>query len=270
LNWNGLRDTLECLNSLQNIDYPNYEIVVVDNASSGDDASEIKKQFGDSVAVIANDRNYGFAKGNNIALQRILSVNKSAFALLLNNDTTVDRAFLTELINASASHPSAAIFGPKMFFYDYRGRRDIICSGAGRLNWFISPGYHQPSKFKKNYELTNEMIQKADWVSGACLLINLKKVDPILNEKYYFGCEDIDKCIEAKNLGLEILYVPRSIMWHKVGSSRPKALKNKLNEFATSFTLMRSRCRYWLLATPMFCLTTVLKYFKKRLKRVAA
>lgn len=270
LNWNGLHDTLECLNSLRYIDYPNYEIIVVDNASSGNDVFEITQRYGNTISIVANDYNYGFAKGNNIALHRILSENKSEFALLLNNDTIVDKAFLTELINASASHPSAAIFGPKMFFYDYHGRRDVVCSGGGRINWFVSPGYYQPLKYTKDSDVTNEITHKADWVSGACLLINIKKINPILNEKFYFGCEDIDKCIEARKLGLEVLYVPSSVMWHKVGSSRPKALKNKLNEFATSFALMRSRYRYWPVAVPFFCLTTVTKYLKKRFKRAIA
>jgi GT2 family glycosyltransferase len=267
LNWNGLRDTLECLASLKIIDYPNYEIIVVDNASSGNDVPEIERHYGDTVRTIVNDQNFGFAKGNNIGIQHVLSENRSDFVLLLNNDTTVEAAFVTELVSAANANPLAAVLGPKMYYYDYRGRRDVICSGAGTINWWVSPGYLQPSKFKKESDLPDESIHKADWVSGACLMINLRKINPILNEKYYFGCEDIDKCIEAKKLGLDVLYVPRSVMWHKVGASRPRALKNKLREFSTSYALMRSHCNYWIITTPFFCITAVTKYLKKKFRR---
>lgn len=265
LNWNGLKDTVECLNSLARLDYPDYEIIVVDNASRGNDAAELRRQFGQIAKIITNDQNYGFAKGNNIAIQQILSEAKSDFILLLNNDTVVKEDFLTELIKASQTNLRAAIFGPKMFFYNYQGRRDVICSAAGSITWSVSPGYIQKDKFKHDSELTDNSIREADWVSGACLLIHAKRINPLLNEKYYFGCEDIDKCLEAKKLGLTTLYVPQSTIWHKVSASRQRSFRYKIREFKTSYALMRSHNKFWLLATPLFLLTTVTKYIKKRL-----
>jgi len=69
LNWNGLGDTIECLESLKKITYPNYEVIVVDNGSEGNDAQVLQEKFGDYIHLIQNEKNYGFAEGNNNALK---------------------------------------------------------------------------------------------------------------------------------------------------------------------------------------------------------
>ena len=65
LNWNGLKDTMECLESLKKITYPNYNVIVIDNGSEGDDAKILTEKFGDYVHIIQNDKNYGFAEVRN-------------------------------------------------------------------------------------------------------------------------------------------------------------------------------------------------------------
>src|SRR3989344_2445038 len=85
LNWNGWKDTIECIDSIKKISYPNYEIIVVDNASRGDDVNILKNKFWDFIRLIKNKENYGFAKGNNIAIKQVLKENKSDYVLLLNN-----------------------------------------------------------------------------------------------------------------------------------------------------------------------------------------
>ena len=72
LNWNGLGDTIECLESLKKVAYPNYDVVVVDNGSEGNDAQVLKEKFGNYIHVIQNDKNYGFAGGVNIGIHYVL------------------------------------------------------------------------------------------------------------------------------------------------------------------------------------------------------
>ena len=60
VNWNNLADTVECLDSLRSTTYPNYEVVVVDNGSNGNDVEELERRFGDCTRLIRNERNYGF------------------------------------------------------------------------------------------------------------------------------------------------------------------------------------------------------------------
>ena len=73
LNWNGLKDTVECLESFKKVTYPNYEVVVVDNGSEGNDAEVMASRYGDYIHLIRNDRNYGFAEGNNMAIRFALA-----------------------------------------------------------------------------------------------------------------------------------------------------------------------------------------------------
>ena len=65
LNWNGLEDTRECVKSLLGADYPDFRIMVVDNASAGAESAMLEAEFGNRISIVQNDRNYGYAEGNN-------------------------------------------------------------------------------------------------------------------------------------------------------------------------------------------------------------
>ena len=73
LNWNGLEDTIECLESLKKITYPSYEVIVVDNGSEGNDVQVLEEKFGDYIHLIKNDRNYGGPGGHNRTSARVRS-----------------------------------------------------------------------------------------------------------------------------------------------------------------------------------------------------
>jgi GT2 family glycosyltransferase len=88
LNWNGYKDTLECLRSVDKIDYPKFETVVVDNASTDGSVEAIRKRF-PHVTLLENGQNLGYAAGNNVGIRHALA-NGAGYILLLNNDTVVD------------------------------------------------------------------------------------------------------------------------------------------------------------------------------------
>src|SRR3989344_9330156 len=98
LNWNGWKDTIECLESLYKITYPNYEVIVVDNGSKDDSVKQIRKVIKKNTRLILNKDNSGFAEGNNVAMRQVLKEKKSKYVLLLNNDTVVDKNFLEPLV----------------------------------------------------------------------------------------------------------------------------------------------------------------------------
>ena len=101
LNWNKYEETIECLDSLRNITYPNYNIILVDNGSEGPDVKILGERYGNYINIIKNDKNYGFAEGCNIGLRYALSNKNPDYVLLLNNDTIVDPNFLTELVKVA-------------------------------------------------------------------------------------------------------------------------------------------------------------------------
>jgi len=217
LNWNGLKDTIECLESIRHITYPNYEVIVVDNASKGNDPEILKETFGDYIRLIENRKNYGFSEGNNIGMRYALNNNiPPDYFLLLNNDTTVASDFLTELIKVAESDSNIGIVGPKIYFYDFNGRKDIIWSAGGKVCWWHVPFYHHLGSAHNDLPEYN-FIKEVGFVSGAAMMLKRKVAEEIslLNSQYFFGYEEIECCLKARKAGYMIFYVPKAKIWHK-------------------------------------------------------
>jgi len=212
LNWNGLDDTVHCLESLEKITYPNYDIVVVDNGSKGDDAEILREKFKGYIHIIENDKNYGFAEGCNIGMRYALKNSHPDYILLLNNDTVVGPDFLSELVKIAERNPSIGITGPKIYFYDEPNR---LQSAGAVIDWcqgktpLIGPGEIDKGQF--------EEIKDVDWVIGCALLIKRRALEEIglLYPKYFAFFEETEWCVRCKKAGFRIIYVPRAKLWHK-------------------------------------------------------
>ncbi|MCH7835931.1 MAG: glycosyltransferase family 2 protein, partial [Chloroflexi bacterium] len=165
LNWNGLADTTECLESLRGIAYPSYRTIVVDNGSSGDDVRVLRERFGDSIRLIASPDNLGFAGGANLAIREALA-DGADYVLLLNNDVTVDRQFLDELVRAAEERPDAAALCPKIYF---REQPTVICSTGGRVNPWAGAARQvgRGEEDRGQYE----QVEVRDYADGAAMLM---------------------------------------------------------------------------------------------------
>jgi GT2 family glycosyltransferase len=95
VNWNGLKWLNKCLDSLYSQTYKNYEIILVDNASTDDSIAFIKENYPE-VIIVCTKKNLGFAGGNNLGIEKA----KGEYILLLNNDTWVDNDFLDKMLNS--------------------------------------------------------------------------------------------------------------------------------------------------------------------------
>ncbi len=138
-----------------------------------------------SVIVIENDRNLGFAEANNQGTRFALAARSPEFCLFLNNDTVVDPALLDEFIGAAARHPEAGFFGPKTYYYDHGGRRDVINFAGGSLDLVHGQTWHigQNEVDQGQHDLEREV----DWVEGSCLLARSALLDEIgLLDPAYF------------------------------------------------------------------------------------
>jgi GT2 family glycosyltransferase len=220
INWNGLADTSECLESLRTIPYPNYQTIVVDNGSSGDDAQILQEHFGDSIRLIASPENLGFAGGCNLAIREALA-GGADYVLLLNNDVTVDPRFLDELVWAAEGLPDAAAVCPKIFFHD---RPTIICSTGGRVNPWAGTARQvgQGEKDSGQYE----QVAERDYADGACMLVRRNALERVglLDEEYFAYWEETDWCARAGEADYRCYYVPTARVWHKTArSQRPDA-----------------------------------------------
>ena len=212
LNWNGLSDTIECLESLTKITYPNYEVFVVDNGSKGKEADVIGKKYSDFIKLIRNDNNYGFAEGNNIAIRWVMDNSNPDYFLLLNNDTTVDPKFLDEMIEIAEKDTKVGIVGPKTYFYQMRNRLQLV--------WFKVDMYRGEAKHVGSLSYDEgqyENITSVDYMQGSCLLIKKTVLLDVglLDSKFFCYWEEADYCFRVKQAGYKIIYAPKAKIWHK-------------------------------------------------------
>jgi hypothetical protein len=216
LNWNGLADTSECLESVRTITYPNYQTIVIDNGSSADDAQVLQERFGNSTHLIASEKNLGFAGGCNLAIREALA-DGADYVLLLNNDTVVDPAFLSMLVQAAEEIPDGAAFCPKICYYE---RPRVIQSTGGRVNAWMGRAW-QVGRDKPD-EGPNGRVEERDYADGACMLIGRSALERVglLDEEYFAYWEETDWCARAREMGLKSYYVPNARIWHKAARSQ--------------------------------------------------
>lgn len=212
LNWNNWSDTLECLESLKNNDYPNEQVVIIDNGSKK------KPQAPDSeIKIIYNKENLGFAGGNNVGIKYALEKGAD-YILLLNNDTLVKQDFLTKLVEAGESNKDFGLLGPKIYF---AGQKEKIWFAGGQVNWLynkgIMKGYNEIDKGQ--YDLP--AIQETEYITGCCLLIKRATIEKIglMPEDYFLYYEDTDWSLAAQGVGFKCVFVPRAKIWHKGSKS---------------------------------------------------
>src|SRR3970040_1765796 len=193
LNWNCLADASECLDCLGAVTYPNFQTIVVDNGSSGDEARALQERFGDCARVIASPENLGFAGGCNLAIRQA-AAEEPDYVLLLNNDVTVDRRFLDELVRAAEGLPDAAALCPKIYFHD---RPTVICSTGGRLNPWAGAARQvgRGEEDRGQYE----QVAERDYADGACMLIKREALERVglLDEEYFGYWEETAWCARA-------------------------------------------------------------------------
>lgn len=265
LNWNGWKDTIECLESLYQITFPDYDVIVMDNGSKDESLEKIKEYCEGEVKVeskfyeydpsnkpikiieytreeaeagggkekeivdlpsnkklmiIKNEKNSGFAEGNNIGMRYVLKALNPDYILLLNNDTVVDPEFLGELVKVAESDERIGIVGPKIYNYDFDGRSDIIWFAGGKVD--ISRG--QPSHMgfnEKDSDMYNS-IREFDFITGCAFLVNTSVIEKtgLLNPIFFAGFEDIDWSIRVHENGYKLLFAPSSRIWHKISASQ--------------------------------------------------
>jgi len=205
VNWNGGEDVIECLKSVKDIDYPDYETIVVDNGSTDNSVEEIKRTFPD-VKLILTYKNPGYSAGVNVGLRAATG----DYILLLNDDAVAARSILKDLVGAMESNPSIGIAGPMILYYSEPDK--LWCAGM-KLHLL---GYASSIGKGLNKELFNKS-SFVDYVSCA-LMIKKEVIDKIggLDPEYFLYSEDVDFCLRAKNAGYKSMYVPSPTVWHKV------------------------------------------------------
>lgn len=213
VNWNGKQDTLNCLSSLQKQDYPNYEVVVIDNGSNDDSVSIIESTF-PKLILLKNQTNLGFSGGNNVGIQYALK-HQTDFILLLNNDTKVSSDLLQQFMLGFQQFPKAGILGAKIYLMQEEKKLDHF---GGNWNQkkaaFDFIGLHASDENWDNAFCI-------DYVCGAAMMIKKEVFQQIglLESRFFLIWEESDFCMRAKRAGYKIISYPHAKIWHKVSAS---------------------------------------------------
>lgn len=212
INWRQPQVTVECVHSLQKMDYPNKQYVVIDNGS-GDDSLDIFRQEIPFVKVLALKDNFGFAKGANVGLRYAME-EKHQFALLINNDAFPEVDMLTKLFDSV--EPDTALLSPKIYF---DAEPDLI--------WFAGGQQHSTLLEVRNRgqgEIDGprwQISQDVDYLLGTCLLINLPLVSQLnfFDERYFMYYEDLDLSLRCRLAGFRLRLVSEAHLYHRVATS---------------------------------------------------
>jgi GT2 family glycosyltransferase len=255
--WKGWRDTIECLESVFRMDYPEYRVVVCDNASPDGSLERVAEwargelpapvstreamrnrtlppvrkplrmarvQDGAeattpdaALTLIQTGANLGFAGANNVGIRWIQGRGDAAYVWLLNNDTVVDREALTALVEEAEREADAGMIGSLLLEYDEPERIQAV-GGGHLIRW---QGFtHHVGEGRRADEVWEGSLEP-DYVTGASMLVRRAVLDQTggLDTRYFLYSEEVDWCLRARELGWRMRAALASRVWHKGGKS---------------------------------------------------
>lgn len=231
LNWNGWKDTIECLESLLKIERPEHRVIVVDNGSTDDSLTRISgwmKGRG-NFELVETGANLGYARGNNAGIKLALSDPGVRFVMILNNDTVVTKDCLVGMIDVLQKDASAALAGPRILDSD-SGKfwRSAMPKRPGffTLLMFSTPLKRFFSRLPavNLHSIRGDSPRKVYAVSGSCMLFKKDVLEEIgsFDEATFLGWEEFIVAEKLRSRKFSTFTVPGSVIYHKWGASTAK------------------------------------------------
>ena len=236
LNYNRAEDTIACLQSLRDISYNNYTIVIVDNASTDDSMKEIDRYLQSKslecnvyrspdeamrsqlphtrFTVLQTGYNGGYGYGNNIGIQYALK-HGADYVLVLNNDTVVDAGFLEPMVRMCEADDTVGIASGKIYCYD---RSDVFWFNGGTFNSWTSNIEHVCFDKKDTGQKPPE---ENTFITGCMWLVPKRVFERVgfINEEFFMYVEDLEYCYRVLKQGFALKVCEESHIWHKVGNA---------------------------------------------------
>jgi GT2 family glycosyltransferase len=214
LNWNGKDLTIECLESLKQVNYSNFNILVVDNGSTDGSVELLKEKFPE-VSILVLEKNLGYAAGNNRGFDS-LKPDQPEFVIFLNNDTIVDENFIEPLVKQLLTHKKASQTVPKIY---YENDPKLIWYAGGIVNLWTGSIYHLGIRQYDGpaYSKTH----KTKYATGCCFCMRYEEFKEFggFDEAFPMYSEDVDLSLWIRAAGKQVWFVPNSKIWHKVSAS---------------------------------------------------
>lgn len=216
--YNQIEHTLQFLDSISKIDYENYEVIVVDNASAKDETNRLREAM-PSAVVIRSEVNLGFAGGNNLGLPHC----QGELVLFINNDVEVEPNFLSLLVQTWKVNPKMGMMSPRIQYYDPQGV--VQYAGATELSRFTLRNRSLGFGEIDNGQYMD--VRSTAFIHGAAMLVPMRVIEKVgmMEERFFLYYEEYDWCARIKAAGYPILYCGPSLVYHKesisVGKDSP-------------------------------------------------
>ena len=209
-NWNGAQHIPCCIESLRCQTYREIEIIVADNGST-DGSLELLAHEYPEVQVLALGENRGFAGGCNAGIRAATG----RIIALLNNDTEADPRWLSEVVAAFERHPKAGTIASKMLLFD---QRDRFHTAGDFYRVDGIPGNRGVWQKDQGQYDREEAVFSACGGSAAYRKTMLDQIG-LLDEDFFYSCEDMDLAWRAQLAGWKCIYAPRAIVYHKLSAT---------------------------------------------------
>ncbi len=229
LNWNGRNYLEKFLPSVFATAYENIEFIVSDNGSTDDSVSFLQNNF-PQITLIRLDKNYGFAKGYNLTLEKI----QADYYAIINSDIEVEPGWLLPIVNLLEQNKLNAACQPKLLSYK---NKNLFEYAGGAGGWLDSFGY--PFARGRIFDICEEdkgqydSTERVFWVSGAAMVIRSEVFHEMNGfDNYFFAHqEEIDLCWRMQLAGYKLFACPSSVVYHVGGGTLPRgnSLKTYLN-----------------------------------------
>jgi GT2 family glycosyltransferase len=238
LNYNLKKISAKCIESLLKVSYPNFEIIVVDNASVDGSYEYLKKKFSNKITLVRSVKNLGYAGGNNLGYAH----SKGEYVLILNNDTIVEPDFVTQLVRAIQEDKDIVACSCKIRAYPEKERLYSAGADMNFLGMTLLAGYGDIDD--GSYDKRRQVF----YPSGAGMLIRRDFIEKygLFHPDYFIYGEDVALGWKINLLGKKIMYVPSSVIYH-IGSltvkktSTFKLYLGQRNRFRNILTFYETR-----------------------------
>lgn len=217
LNWNGVTDTLDCLDSLQKQSYKYFTIVVIDNGSTDNSRrilGEYQTKHPDNTEIIFNPKNFGFAGGVNTGIEWALN-DDYEYVALFNNDATADKNWLTNLV-AVAQPKEIGISTGLLLHGD---GKTIDSTGDWYSTWGLPFPRNRNEKTAKAFD--SGLVFSASGGASLYKTAMLREIG-LFDEDFFAYYEDTDISFRVQLAGWKVVYNNKAIAYHKQGATSKK------------------------------------------------
>ena len=280
LNYNGAKDTIDCLKSLNNISYNNYNVVIVDNESTDNSMGLIgdyllsndveytifsspneamgSGKLQTKLTLLQVGYNGGYGCGNNVGIKYALK-NGADYVLVLNNDTVADPGFLEPMLDSCEEDESIGIASGKIYYLD---TPDIFWFNGGSYNACTGKVTHYSWGER---DVGQMPLSQTTFVTGGLWLIPKKVFEDVgfINEDYFMYVEDLEFCHRVMAKGYTLNVSMDSRIYHKVGSSSGGEASYFTNYWMTRNKLLFMKENVCFYCIPFFFYNSVVRFTLK-------